>query len=138
MRSTLVLVALVASAHSLHGTLMDVVSTLLSLERKAGAMSPSVRATFGLVLCPSVHVSDHIPTHTSPKWTAPDLLKKIPADLLDPSLLERVYIPNLVVSPFTVNKGYAGHIFYNCISSPHLLKVLRRWDEERRTAPEQW
>ena len=101
-------------------------------------MFPSVRATFGLVLCPSVHVSDHIPTHTSPKWTAPDLLKKIPADLLDPSLLERVYIPNLVVSPFTVNKGYAGHIFYNCISSPHLLKVLRRWDEERRTAPEQW
>src|SRR6266571_8977096 len=36
--------------------------------------------------------------------TATDLSKKIPADLLDPSLLEDVYIPNLVASPFAVNK----------------------------------
>jgi len=56
-------------------------------------MSPSIRATSGLVLCLSVHVSDYIPTCASPKWTAPDL-SKFPANLLDPLLLERVYIPN--------------------------------------------
>jgi len=99
-------------------------------------MYPSIRATFGLALCPSVHVSDHIPTRASPKWTAPDLSKKIPADLLDPSFLERVYIPNLVASPFTVNKGYA-ELIYNRTSSPRLSKVLRKWDEERWGAPEQ-
>lgn len=66
----------------------------------------------------------------------PDLSKKIPADLLDPSLLERVYIPNLVASPFTVNKDYA-ELLYNRTSSPRLSKVLRKWDEERWDAPEQ-
>jgi len=43
MRSTLVPVALVASAHSPHGTSMDMVSTLLSLERKARAMPSSIQ-----------------------------------------------------------------------------------------------
>jgi 3-oxoacyl-ACP reductase-like protein len=55
---------------------------------------------------------------------------------LDPSLLERVYIPNLVASPFTVNKDYA-ELLYNRTSSPRLSKVLRKWDEERWDAPEQ-
>jgi hypothetical protein len=49
---------------------------------------------------------------------------------LDASLLEGVYIPNLVASPFVVNKAYAELIF-NRTSSPHLSKVLRKWDEER-------
>ena len=65
-----------------------------------------------------------------------DLSKKIPANLLDPSLLEAVYIPNLVASPFTVNKAYA-ELIYNRTSSPRLSKVLRKWDEEHWDAPEQ-
>lgn len=65
-----------------------------------------------------------------------DLSKKIPAALLDPSLLERVYIPNLVAAPFTVNKTYA-ELIYNRTSSPRLSKVLRKWDEEHWGAPEQ-
>jgi hypothetical protein len=64
------------------------------------------------------------------KWCIPDLSKKIPANLLDPSLLEGVYIPNLVASPFAVNKAYA-ELIYNRTSSPRLSKVLRKWDEER-------
>jgi malonyl CoA-acyl carrier protein transacylase len=55
---------------------------------------------------------------------------------LDPSLLEAVYIPNLVASPFTVDKAYA-ELIYNRTSSPRLSKVLRKWDEERWDAPEQ-
>jgi len=70
------------------------------------------------------------------KCPATDLSKKIPADLLDPSLLEDVYIPNLIASPFTVNKEYA-ELIYNRTSSPRLSKVLRKWDEERWDAPEQ-
>jgi fatty acid synthase subunit alpha len=54
---------------------------------------------------------------------------------LDPSLLEGVYIPNLVASPFAVNKAYA-ELIYNRTSSPRLSKVLRKWDEERWNAPE--
>ena len=54
---------------------------------------------------------------------------------MDPSLLERVYIPNLVASPFAVNKAYA-ELIYNRTSSPRLSKVLRKWDEERWDAPE--
>src|SRR6267142_610722 len=73
---------------------------------------------------------------TLSKWFAPDLSKKIPADLLDPALLEGVYIPNLVASPFTVSKGYA-ELIYNRTSSPRLSKVLRKWDEEGWDAPEQ-
>ena len=65
----------------------------------------------------------------------PDLSKKIPANLLDPSLLEGVYIPNLVASPFVVNKAYA-ELIYNRTSSPRLSKVLRKWDVERWDAPE--
>ena len=83
-----------------------------------------------------MHVSNYIPTLASSKWTVPDLSKKIPANLLDPSLLEKVYIPNLVASPFTVNKGYA-ELIYNRTSSPRLSKVLRKWDEEHWDAPEQ-
>lgn len=70
------------------------------------------------------------------KHFAADLSKKIPANLLDPSLLEAVYIPNLVASPFTVNKEYA-ELIYNRTSSPRLSKVLRKWDEEHWDAPEQ-
>jgi hypothetical protein len=45
------------------------------------------------------------------KWFIPDLSKKIPANLLDPSLFEKgVYIPNLVRSPSVVNKAYAEPI----------------------------
>ncbi len=71
------------------------------------------------------------------KWSIPDLLKKIPTNLLDLSLLEKAYIPNLVASPFTVNKAYA-ELIYNHTSSPHLLKVLRKWNEEHWDAPEWW
>ena len=60
----------------------------------------------------------------------PDLSKKIPADLLGPSLLEGVYFPNLVASPLMVNKDYA-ELLYNRTSSPHLSKVLQKWDEGR-------
>ena len=74
--------------------------------------------------------------HIYIKRSVADLSKKIPADLLDPSLLEGVYIPNLVASPFTVNKEYA-ELIYHRTSSPRLSKVLRKWDEERWDAPEQ-
>ena len=60
------------------------------------------------------------------KWVIPDLSKKIPANLLDPSLVEGIYIPNLVASPFVVNKAYA-ELIYNRTSSPRLSKVLRKW-----------
>ena len=43
MLSTSVLVVLVASAHLLHATLMDVVSELLLLERRAKEMPSSIR-----------------------------------------------------------------------------------------------
>ena len=69
------------------------------------------------------------------KWFVPDLSKKILANLLDPLLLEGVYIPNLVASPFIVNKAYAK-LIYNRTSSSRLSKVLRKWDEERWNAPE--
>ncbi|KAH9954799.1 hypothetical protein BC827DRAFT_1379315 [Russula dissimulans] len=65
------------------------------------------------------------------------LSKKIHADLLDPSLLNGVYIPDLVASPFTVHKAYAEPI-YNRALSPRLSEVLRKWDEERWDAPKQW
>jgi hypothetical protein len=41
----------------------------------------------------------------------------------------------LVASPFTVNKAYA-ELIYDRTSSPRLSKILRKWDEERRDAPE--
>jgi fatty acid synthase subunit alpha, fungi type len=65
-----------------------------------------------------------------------DLLKKISSTLLDPSLLEGIYIPNLIPSPFAVNKAYA-ELIYNRTSSPRLSKVLRKWNEEGWDAPEQ-
>jgi fatty acid synthase subunit alpha, fungi type len=58
------------------------------------------------------------------------------ANLLDPSLLNGVYIPNLVASPFTVHKAYA-ELIYNRALSPRLSEVLRKWDEERWDAPKQ-
>ncbi|KAI0264369.1 fatty acid synthase [Gloeopeniophorella convolvens] len=82
-----------------------------------------------------------VPFHSRYLWSGvmpfrAYLSKKIPADLLDPSLLEGTYIPNLVASPFTVNKAYA-ELIYNRTSSPRLSKVLRKWDEEHWGAPEQ-
>ncbi|KAI9439787.1 fatty acid synthase [Lactarius indigo] len=82
-----------------------------------------------------------VPFHSRYLWSGvmpfrAYLSKKIPADLLDPSLLEDVYIPNLVASPFAVNKEYA-ELIYNRTSSPRLSKVLRKWDEERWDSPEQ-
>jgi len=67
------------------------------------------------------------------KWFVPDL-SKITANLLDPSLLEGVYIPNLVTSPFVVNKAHA-ELIYNRTSLPS-LESSRKWDEERWNAPE--
>ncbi|KAH9967813.1 hypothetical protein BC827DRAFT_1122541, partial [Russula dissimulans] len=64
------------------------------------------------------------------------LSNKMHANLLDPSLLNGVYIPNLVASPFTVHKAYAEPI-YNHALSPRLSEVLHKWDEERWEAPEQ-
>jgi hypothetical protein len=55
----------------------------------------------------------------------PDLPKKIPSNLLNPALLEGVYISNLVASPFVVNKVYA-ELIYDHTSSPRLSKVLRK------------
>ena len=55
---------------------------------------------------------------------------------MDPSLLEGVYIPNLVASPFAVNKTYA-ELIYNRTSSPRLSKILRKWGEEHWDAPDQ-
>ncbi|KAH9958730.1 hypothetical protein BC827DRAFT_1095136, partial [Russula dissimulans] len=55
---------------------------------------------------------------------------------LGPSLLDVVYIPNLVVSPFTVHKAYA-ELIYNRASSPRLSEVLGKWDEECWDAPKQ-
>ncbi|KAH9956031.1 hypothetical protein BC827DRAFT_1271230 [Russula dissimulans] len=66
----------------------------------------------------------------------PCVSKEIHANLLDPSLLNGVYIPNLVASPFTVHKAYA-ELIYNRALSPHLSEVLRKWDEERWDAPKQ-
>ncbi|KAH9957667.1 hypothetical protein BC827DRAFT_1377997 [Russula dissimulans] len=51
------------------------------------------------------------------------LSKKIHADLLDPSLLNGVYIPDLVASPFAVHKAYAEPI-YNRALSPRLSERL--------------
>jgi len=59
--------------------------------------------------------------------SAPDLLKKTLTNLLDPSLLEGVYIPNLVISLFIVNKAYAKLIFNHTLS-PRLSKVLFKWN----------
>ena len=98
-------------------------------------MSPSTHATFGLVSCPSGDVSELLLTPCVRLSFIPDLSKKIPANLLDPSLLEGVYIPNLVASPFAVNKAYA-ELIYNRTSSPRLSKVLRKWGEQRWDAPE--
>jgi fatty acid synthase subunit alpha, fungi type len=65
-----------------------------------------------------------------------DLSENIPSTLLDPSLLEGVYILNLIASPFAVNKAYA-ELIYNRTPSPRLSNVLRKWDEEHWDAPEQ-
>jgi fatty acid synthase subunit alpha, fungi type len=64
------------------------------------------------------------------------LSKEISFTLLDLSLLEGVYIPNLIASPFAINKAYA-ELIYNRTSSPRLSKVLRKWNKERWDAPEQ-
>jgi len=69
------------------------------------------------------------------KWSIPDLSKKIPTNLLGLSLLEKVYIPNLVTSPLAVNKAYA-ELIYNHTLSPHLSKVLCKWNEEHWDAPD--
>ncbi|KAH9960537.1 hypothetical protein BGW80DRAFT_1232215 [Lactifluus volemus] len=65
------------------------------------------------------------------------LSKKIPSTLLDSLLLEGIYIPNLIASPFAINKAYA-ELIYNHTLSPRLSKVLYKWDEEHWDAPEQW
>jgi len=56
-------------------------------------------------------------------WFIPNLSKKIPANLLDPSPLDVVYIPNLVASLFVVNKAYA-ELIYNRVSRKFFTKVL--------------
>ncbi|KAH9963077.1 hypothetical protein BGW80DRAFT_1475673, partial [Lactifluus volemus] len=53
-----------------------------------------------------------VPFHSRYLWSGvipfrANLSKKIPSTLLDPSLLEGVYIPNLIASPFAINKAYA-------------------------------
>ncbi|KAH9973567.1 hypothetical protein BGW80DRAFT_245726 [Lactifluus volemus] len=48
------------------------------------------------------------------------LSENIPSTLLDPSLLQGVYILNLIASPFAVNKAYA-ELIYN----PHHLHGSR-------------
>ncbi|KAH9962111.1 hypothetical protein BC827DRAFT_225937 [Russula dissimulans] len=51
------------------------------------------------------------------------LSKKIHANLLDPSLLDGDYVPNLVASRFTVHMAYA-ELIYNRALSPRLSEVL--------------
>ncbi len=53
------------------------------------------------------------------KWSIPDP-SKIPTNLLDPSLLERVYIPNLVTSPSTISKAYTELIGMHLSGSRNL------------------
>ncbi|KAH9962361.1 hypothetical protein BC827DRAFT_1130373, partial [Russula dissimulans] len=73
-----------------------------------------------------------MPFHAFDVFT--DLSKKIHANLLDPSLLDGVYIPNLVASPFTVHETCA-ELIYNCALLLRLSKVLRKQDEERWGGP---
>ena len=55
---------------------------------------------------------------------------------MDPTLLEGVYTPNLVASPFVVNKAYPELIYYSP-SSPRLSKILHKWDDWCWDAPDQ-
>ncbi|KAF8271214.1 fatty acid synthase [Lactarius quietus] len=83
-----------------------------------------------------------VPFHSRYLWSGvmpfrAYLSKKIPAKLLDPSLLEGVYIPNLIATPFAVNKEYA-ELIYNRTSSPRLSKVLLELLSYQFASPVRW
>jgi fatty acid synthase subunit beta len=46
------------------------------------------------------------------------------------------YIPNLVAKPFDITREHA-QLIYDQTSSPRLDKVLKKWDQEDWTSPEQ-
>ncbi|KAI6140884.1 hypothetical protein BKA82DRAFT_4331815 [Pisolithus tinctorius] len=63
-----------------------------------------------------------VPFHSRYSWA--DLSKKVNPTFLNPDMLVRKYISNLVAKSFD-------------ISSPRLAKVLKRWDQENWAAAEQ-
>ncbi|KZT01368.1 fatty acid synthase [Laetiporus sulphureus 93-53] len=64
------------------------------------------------------------------------LSKKINAAHLDPDTLVGKYVPNLIAKPFEVSKDYV-QLIYDRTLSARLDKVLRKWDQENWSAPEQ-
>ncbi|KAG2076495.1 hypothetical protein BDR04DRAFT_694370 [Suillus decipiens] len=64
------------------------------------------------------------------------LSKKINPSLLNPDMLIGKYIPNLVAKPFDITREYA-QLIYDQTSSPRLDKVLKKWDQDDWTSPEQ-
>ncbi|KAF9502982.1 hypothetical protein BS47DRAFT_1310401 [Hydnum rufescens UP504] len=62
--------------------------------------------------------------------------KKINSAHLNPDLLISKYIPNLIAKPFEISWEYA-QIIYDQTSSPHLDKVLKNWEHDNWTSPEQ-
>jgi hypothetical protein len=94
------------------------------------SMSPFTLIISGLVLCHSELVSglaEYLRFYTSRSFL--DLSKKINAGQLNPDMLVRKYIPNLVARPFEVSREYA-QLIYDQTSSPRLNKVLQKWDQE--------
>ncbi|KAH9971264.1 hypothetical protein BGW80DRAFT_1113806, partial [Lactifluus volemus] len=84
---------------------------------------PKVILCMNAVSSPSLAGID-VPFHSRYLWSGvmpfrAYLLKKVLSTLRDPSLLEGVYIPNLIASPFAVNKAYA-ELIYNRTSSLRL------------------
>ncbi|EJU05022.1 fatty acid synthase [Dacryopinax primogenitus] len=63
------------------------------------------------------------------------LSKKINPTQLDPDMLIGRYIPNLMAQPFEVTREYIQKV-YDQTLSPKLDKVLRHWDEENWSLPE--
>ncbi|KAG2057424.1 hypothetical protein BDR06DRAFT_1005063 [Suillus hirtellus] len=61
------------------------------------------------------------------------LSKKINLSLLNLDMLIGKCIPNLVTKPFDITREYA-QLIYDQMSSPHLDKVLKKWDHDDWTS----
>ncbi|KIK51905.1 hypothetical protein GYMLUDRAFT_251664 [Collybiopsis luxurians FD-317 M1] len=71
------------------------------------------------------------PKHGFATIPLPDLPKKIDSTRLNPDVFIGKYIPSLITKLFKVLQEYA-QIIHDQTSWPHLTKVLKKWDKEKR------
>ncbi|KAF8632253.1 hypothetical protein AX15_002000 [Amanita polypyramis BW_CC] len=119
--------------------LAEIVKTCTEKAREQQASEGYIKLERGFATIPLPGID--VPFHSRYLWAGvmpfrAYLSKKINAKHLNPDLLTKKYIPNLIAKPFEVSREYA-QIIYDQTSSPSLDKVLKKWEEENWGSPSQ-